>query len=100
MKHLVVVAALGSLLVPPVAFSQSAPQPVWTPSETVQAAAVKDADFYEPPRRGSSENAMGSFEDAEGADPQSDTRSTVKGSFEGTEPTDVKTTFEEADTGY
>jgi hypothetical protein len=99
MKHLVVVAALVSLLVPPVAFSQSAPQPAWTPSETTAKAAVKDVDFYEPPRRTSSESAMGSLGEAEGADSQSDAQSTVKGSFEGSEPTDVKTTFEDADTG-
>jgi len=98
MKLSVAVAAL-SLLATPVAFAQTAPRSVPIPTDGTPKPVVKDADFYESSHRDSSEAPHTSEDADEGALPHSASGTKVQGSFEGSAPADVETTFQGANTG-
>jgi hypothetical protein len=106
MKRMACVVVVGSFLAIPVAFAQSAPKPmpapsdVLAPSGTTPKASAREADFYEPSPRTASEGVKGSLDDGAATESHSGAASSVRGSFEGTNPMDVKASFDDTDTSF
>jgi hypothetical protein len=93
------VVAVGSFLAAPIALADSAPQSGLPPKGTTPKTALRDDEFYKPSPEAASDTPRGMLGGSESGEPSPDTWSLVNGSWEGTDPQDVKTSFEDTDTG-
>jgi hypothetical protein len=89
--------AVGSLLATPVVFAQSAPRSVLPASATAPKAESRETDFYETRPDGSSAAPKDSLQDTDIQAPPLDSKSTPRGSFEGTGSANLKGSFEGTD---